>query len=223
MLHIFDVDNTVIKKTSAWHFLRQALSGGVVKLSQLRGLPRELIRYKLGFPNMDFIEEAVKRFAGIEKDVLEKTAQACFERLIKPKIYTGAERLIREALARGERVIFATSSLSVIIKPLERYFGIEDSIASALELRENKTTGRLMGNSLFGIKKKEAAVSWLEKNSIEPQSVCFYSDSYTDLPLLELCGKPAAVNPDRFLAKTAKQRGWEILRFGKTVGKNISQ
>ena len=219
MLHIFDVDNTVIKKTSTWYFLRQALRDGVIGLSQLRGLPLELFRYKLGFPNMDFIEEAVKRFAGIEKDVLEMTAQSCFERLIKPKIYTAAERLIREALARGEPLIFATSSLSVIIEPLERYFGIEGSIASVLELRENKTTGRIMGNSLFGIKKKEAVVSWLEKNSIDPKSVCFYSDSYTDLPLLEYCGRPAAVNPDRFLAKTAKQRGWEILRFEKTLGK----
>jgi phosphoserine phosphatase len=43
--------------------------------------------------------------------------------------------------------------------------------------------------------------------------VRFYSDSYTDLPTLELCGQPVAVNPDRFLTRAAKQRGWDMLRF----------
>ena len=214
MIHIFDVDHTVINRSSAWHFLREALKGGVIRFSQIRRLPLELVKYKLRSPDMDFIENAVKNLAGIEKSALERTAEVCFERRIKGDIYSGAARLIREALQRGERVIFATSSLNVVIRPLERFFGIEGSLASELEFRDGITTGRLAGYSFFGIKKKTAAQEWLQRNGLRPEDVCFYSDSYVDIPLLEYCGKPVAVNPDRTLAREAKKRGWEILRFG---------
>jgi phosphoserine phosphatase len=105
----------------------------------------------------------------------------------------------------------------VIIRPLEVFFGIEGSLASRLEFSGGKTTGRVDGNSLFGREKKEAVEKWLEQHGHSPDSACFYSDSYTDLPLLEFCGAPVAVNPDRFLAKEAKKRGWKIKYFKKTI------
>jgi phosphoserine phosphatase len=133
-------------------------------------------------------------------------------------IYAGAARLIEEAIKRGEKVIFATSSFYTIIQPLERFFGIEGSLASMLEFRDGRTTGRLTGNSLFGAKKKTAIETWLGENNIQDSEVRCYSDSYTDLPMLELSGSPAAVNPDRFLLREAKKRGWEIMRFTEMLG-----
>ena len=219
MIHVFDVDNTVIKKTSAWYFLLEALSEGIVRFSQVRRLPLEWLKYKVGRPNMDFIEDAVKHLAGIEKSVLERTAQNCFDRRIMPMIFTGAAKLIGELLARGEQVIFATSTLDIIVQPLERHLAVECSLASVLEFSDGRTTGRLTGSSLFGGKKKDAVIAWLEENGLPLDEVCFYSDSYTDLPLLESCGCAAAVNPDRFLAKKAKKHGWQILRFTQITGR----
>ena len=219
MVYIFDVDDTVIKKSSAWHFLLEAMNDGLIRFSQVKNLPVELLKYKLGRPDTDFIEKAVLRLAGLEKTALERVAQACFERRMKPNIYTDAARLIGEIQQRGEAVIFATSSLQVLIRPLERFFGIEGSLAGDLEFRDGRTTGRLTGGSLFGLKKKTAVETWLEKNGLPPEEVCFYSDSYTDIPLLEFCGRPAAVNPDRVLAREAKKQGWEIMRFKKILKK----
>jgi hypothetical protein len=45
-----------------------------------------------------------------------------------------------------------------------------------------------------------------------------YSDSATDLPMLEAVGHPVAVNPDRTLRRIAAARDWEILRFGRPTG-----
>jgi HAD superfamily hydrolase (TIGR01490 family) len=219
MVYIFDVDRTVIRKTSAWFFLREAVRAGLIRLSQIYTLPFEFIRYKLGNPNMDFIENTVKKMAGINKSDLERIAQTCFERQIRPNIYAGAAALVWEAIGRGEQVIFASSSLDVMIQPLEHFFGIEGSLASRLEFSGGKTTGRLEGNSLFGQKKKEAVETWLKQRGISPDSACFDSDSYTDIPLLEFCGRPVAVNPDRFLKKKALNRGWEIKYFKETVKK----
>lgn len=197
--------------------MREALNENVIRFSQIRRLPIDLIRYKFGRPDMDFIENTVKHLTGISRNDLEKCAAICFERRIKPNIYTEALKLIREEL-RGEKVFFATSSLGVIIRPLEQFFGIEGSLATELEFRDDITTGRLTGHSLFGTGKKDAIETWLAHNNLSSKDVCFYSDSYTDLPSLEFSGKATAVNPDRRLARVARKRGWEILRFSKTLG-----
>ena len=218
MIHIFDVDNTIIKKNTAWYFLREALDTGIIGLWQIRRLPLEWLMYKFGRPNMDFIEDAVTHLSDIEKSVLEEAAQNSFEQRVKPNIFTGAAKRIGEAAARGERVVFATSTLDILVRPLEQFFGVEQSIASVLEFSGGKTTGNITGSSLFGGRKKTAVMAWLEENNLAESEVCFYSDSYTDLPLLLCCGKPVTVNPDRFLAKQAKNQGWEILRFRETLG-----
>jgi HAD superfamily hydrolase (TIGR01490 family) len=213
MIHIFDVDYTIIKKPSAWYFLREAMSVGAIHFSQVSSLPFEWFRYKIGFPNQDFIEEAIKHIAGMEQGMLEEIAETCFERRIKPNIYAGMAEIIGETLKKGEQALFATSSFNIIIKPLERFFGISGSIASSLEFNDMKATGKLSGGSCFGIKKKDAVENWLKERCLQPQEVRFYSDSYTDIPLLEFCGQAVAVNPDRFLARKARKHGWDILRF----------
>src|SRR6202034_3089519 len=44
-----------------------------------------------------------------------------------------------------------------------------------------------------------------------------YSDSATDVPMLEAVGHPVAVNPDRALRRIAQLRGWEVVRFERTL------
>ncbi|MCL2557024.1 MAG: HAD-IB family hydrolase [Treponema sp.] len=213
MIRIFDVDHTLIKSSSMRHFAREALGRGIARAWDLRGLAGEWIKYKLGRPDFDFVEKAVGILAGAQKDALEKAARAAFERGISRDVYPEAERAIREALDSGERVIFATSSLGIAIRPLEEFFGIEGSLACELEFQGGAATGRLLGPSPFGPKKKAVVKEWMEKNGISPAETCFYSDSYVDIPLLEFCGKAVAVNPDSRLRREAKRRGWEILRF----------
>jgi len=224
VIHIFDVDHTVIDKSGAWHFLREALGDGVIRFSQIRRLPFDWIKYKIRSPDMDFIETTVKKLAGIKKSELMRISDLAFERRVKGDIFIGAEKLIREIQKKSEKIIFATSSLDIIINPLERFFGIEGSLASQLEFSDEITTGSLVGLSLFGDKKKTAVKAWIEKNGLDPKKdISFYSDSYTDIPLLEYCGKPVAVNPDFTLTKEANKRGWEIIRFKEVLGKKFTQ
>jgi len=216
-VHIFDVDHTVVRKTSAEYFVQMALKEKIIRFSQISHLLIDWIKYKLASPDNDFIENTVKRLAGIEKTALERVAAECFEKRIKKNIYIGAKNIIEDLIKSGEKVIFATSSFDFIISPLEKYFGIEGSLASQLEYSQGKMTGKLAGYSFFGPKKKTAAIAWMETNAVNPQNVSFYSDSYTDIPLLEHCGNPVAVNPDGILARKAKKRGWKILRFKEVL------
>ncbi|GHV53657.1 phosphoserine phosphatase [Spirochaetia bacterium] len=216
--HLFDVDHTLVRSSTGYFFLRECLKQRVFSLRQLRGLPLEWFRYKIGHANQDFISEAVSRLGGIDRRVMDSLVSAYFTHRLKPNIYAEGERLIRELREKGESVHLATSSFDVLIRPLEDYFSLADSIDSVLEFIEDKTTGRIRGLVPFGKNKKNAVEAWLNGRSLPPEDVYFYSDSYTDLPVLEFCGHPVAVNPDRFLEREAKQRGWQVLRFRETLG-----
>jgi len=222
MIHIFDVDHTIVRKTSTEYFLQMAMKEKLIRFSQVKRLPIDWIKYKLAFPDVDFIENTVKTLSGINKNDLDRISLACFDERIKPNIYTGAAQLIKDALGKGEKVIFATSSFDFIISPLERYFTISESLACRMEYRDGMTTGNLDGYSFFGPKKKTAASVWMEKNNIKKEDTSFYSDSYTDIPLLEYCGRPVAVNPDGILTRHAKKNKWEIIRFKEVLGKSTS-
>jgi HAD superfamily hydrolase (TIGR01490 family) len=218
MVHIFDVDYTLVRKSSSWYFLLEALEQGVIRFSQVWGLSFEWFRYKAGIPNQDFIEKAVKHLAGIDQKTLDNLADSCFKRRLLPNMYAEGLRLLDEIRDRGEEILLASSSIHTLLRPLERFLGLGESVASVLEFAGGKTTGRLKGISPFGKNKKTAVLARLAERNILPEETEFYSDSYTDLPLLEWCGRPVAVNPDRILRREAKRRGWKILRFRETGG-----
>jgi len=219
-IHIFDVDQTVVKKTTAQYFILTALEEKILRFSQISRLPFDLIKYKLARPDLDFIENTVKKLAGIKKSELERVSEICFNTRIKQNIFSGAAQMIRSILEKNEKVLFATSSFDFIIKPLEDFFGIQGSLATKMEYKDGITTGKIDGYSVFGPKKKIASLEWIALNGINLKDVCFYSDSYTDIPLLEVCSTPIVVNPDRILEKNAIKNGWQIIKFKEALGKD---
>ncbi|GHV79647.1 hypothetical protein AGMMS49944_14380 [Spirochaetia bacterium] len=217
-IHLFDVDHTLVKKSTGYFFLMECLKQRVYSLRQLWRLPFEWARYKIGRPNQDFISQAVARLGGVDQRKMETLVEAYFTRRLKPHIYTEGARLIRTLREKGEPVHLATSSFDVLIRPLETYFSLSDSIDSVLEFSGGRATGRIVGPVPFGENKKNAVAAWLAARSLSAEDVYFYSDSYTDLPVMEYCGHQVAVNPDRILEQEAKKRGWPVVRFRETLG-----
>ncbi|MDR0643924.1 MAG: HAD-IB family hydrolase [Treponema sp.] len=218
MIHIFDIDYTLIRKSTAYHFLLEALNQNRISLKQLGKLPLDWLRYKFGVIHFDFIEKALIHMAGIDESAIDEVAESCFKHRLLRNVYREGERLIKRIQNEGGEVILATSSFYNLIRPLERFLGIKESLASRLEFENGKTTGRVVGKALFGANKKEAVEAWIKQRSVSAYDLWFYSDSYTDVPLLSMVGHPVAVNPDRFLRQKAHQNKWRILQFRELLG-----
>jgi HAD superfamily hydrolase (TIGR01490 family) len=222
-VHIFDVDYTLLKSSTSYYFLFQGLREKVFTARQLLRLPYEWLKYKMGLVDPDFIRKSVKFVAGIERSRLESLAERAFELRMKRNIFSRAAELIDGITSRGGTVCLATSSFDTLVKPLADFLGIAHTLASRLEFAGEKATGRIEGSAAFGEAKKNAVMLWLTEQSVPLERVSFYTDSYSDIPLLELCGNPVAVNPDWFLLRKAKKHGWKILRFKETLGVKISR
>jgi phosphoserine phosphatase len=114
-------------------------------------------------------------------------------------------------------VVVVSASPEEIVRPLCRYLGIEDVIATKSELdEEGRYTGRIERYA-YGPVKAQAIAEMAAAEDIDLDASYAYSDSVTDLPMLDIVGHPVAVNPDTELAAVAEERGWEVRNFESAI------
>jgi phosphoserine phosphatase len=94
--------------------------------------------------------------------------------------------------------------------------GADAAIATTMVVRDGRYTGEIEFYA-FGSAKAAAIVRAAAEHDYDLAECYAYSDSVTDLPMLEAVGHPAAVNPDRALRKEAVQRGWPVLSFSNAT------
>ena len=137
--------------------------------------------------------------------------------VIEPIVYEEALDLIDSHRAAGHKVFIVSASPAEIVGPLAQYLGVEHTISTRAEIDSD---GRYTGGVEFyayGPYKAEAVRELAITDDIDLAESFAYSDSITDLPMLEAVGHPVVVNPDRDLRRIALERGWEIRVFESTV------
>jgi HAD superfamily hydrolase (TIGR01490 family) len=139
------------------------------------------------------------------------------EAVVEPIIYSEAADLIEEHRAAGRLVVIISASPSEIVEPLGRYLDVDRVIASEASVDEDGRYSGEMAFYAYGPHKAEAMRSLAADLGIDLAASYAYSDSATDIPMLEAVGHPVVVNPDRALARWAEEQGWETRRFVRPV------
>ncbi|MGD8627079.1 MAG: haloacid dehalogenase-like hydrolase, partial [Anaerolineae bacterium] len=78
---------------------------------------------------------------------------------------------------------------------------------------DGRLTGEIEPPPCYGQGKVVWAERFAREHAVDLSASYFYTDSISDLPLLERVGQPVAVNPDPRLRRLARARGWQITRF----------
>lgn len=212
-IHVFDVDQTITRHSTAVRFLMEGVRLGVLPAGPLLSVPTFLLRYRAGRLTASHLRREIPALRGKSRLDLERVAREGFERRVRSDVFEGAEELVRGLIASGSEVILATLSLDIAVRPLAEWFGVKEVISSSFEFEDGRCTGRFSVGPVFNQEKCELVLRLLDSRGVAPETCSFYTDSINDLPLLERVGFPKAVNPDRRLEREAVRRGWEILRF----------
>lgn len=217
----FDLDKTVIARSSGLAFGRDLYREGLIsKRVLLRGIAAQFVYLLVGADEnkMEQMREKVLALTkGWEKAKVEAIVADVMGDVITPIIYREALELIEKHMSEGTRVFIVSSSPEEIVKPLGELLEVDGFIASRASIDEG---GRYTGELDFycyGPNKVTAIKELAKKEGIDLTRSYAYSDSITDLPMLEAVGNPVPANPDRDLAKVATEKGWEIVRFTKPV------
>ena len=146
---------------------------------------------------------------GWDRDRVREIVRETLLETIEPIIYAEALELMEEHRRAGHRVYLVSASPEEIVLPLAELLGVDGAISSRAEVDDDgRYTGR-MAFYAYGADKAEAMRELAARTGIDLAASTAYSDSATDLPMLEAVGHPVAVNADRPLARVARERGWE--------------
>lgn len=210
----FDLDGTLLSRSATFTLARPFYKAGLVgRRIAVRGVVAQ-VQFLLFATDEKRLGRAKEQVLRLTKgwDVAEVEAfvrEVVVER-VEPFVHHPVRRLVDQHRAAGRAVYLVSSSPELVVRPLAEYFNIDGVIATRPEVVSGRYTGRL-DFYCFGGSKARAVVDEAAAKGIDLSRSFAYSDSASDLPMLEVVGHPVVVDPDKELRAAAAARGWEVL------------
>jgi HAD superfamily hydrolase (TIGR01490 family) len=223
----FDLDKTVIAKSSALAFGRPFYRDGLISRRDVVKSAYAQLMFRLGgggdeqamARTRDYLAALTK---GWRVEQVQQVIAETLDELINPYVYAEAAILISEHQAAGRDVVLVSASGEEMVRPIGALLGITDVIATRMRIVDGRYSGEIEfyaagPNKVVGVQALAASRGY-------DLADCYaYSDSASDLPLLTAVGHPSVVNPDRALRRAALENSWPILEFRNPipVGKRL--
>jgi len=216
----FDLDKTIIATTSSAAFSRPFYEGGLIsRRDVVRGTIAQAL-YVLGRADAEQTERLRRHLSamvtGWDVEQMSRIVNETVHEYVRPTVYAEALALIDEHRAAGHDVVVVSASGEEIVRPIAAMLGADHVVATRLEVVDGRYTGEIAYYA-YGPEKAAAVRALADERGYDLEACHAYSDSVTDVPMLEQVGKAAVVNPDRTLRRIAVERGWDVLTFRRPV------
>lgn len=216
----FDLDKTIIAKSSTLAFSKPFQAGGLIsRRAVLRSAYAQFV-YLVGGADHDQMEK-MRQFmsqlcAGWDVATVREIVADTLHNIVDPLVYDEAVSLIEEHHLAGRDVVVVSASGAEVVEPIAEMLGADRVIATRMEIEEGRYTGGIEYYA-YAEEKARAIEGLAAAEGYDLATSYGYSDSVTDVPMLEAVGHAHAVNPDKELRRIAAERGWPVLVFTKPV------
>ncbi len=219
VLAVFDLDKTVIDTSASMAYRKPLADRGLITTGEMLRLLLMLGNYRLAGHDENSLEATkdilVEMVRGRRASDLASVASDALHEVIVPFIYAEARDLINAHHAAGHRVAMITASARILVTPIAEELGVDHLVATELAVDADGTFTGEVPFFCRGAAKVDKLKELAAEQDIDMSASYAYSDSVTDLPLLESVGHPVPVNPDKALRKEAALRGWETVTFSR--------
>ncbi|MBP2364398.1 HAD family hydrolase [Pseudonocardia parietis] len=217
-----DLDNTIIAGSSALAFARTFARHGLIdRGTVVRGAWAQLLLVLSGADasTMDTLRRRMTLICqGWEVERVRAIVAETLQEVISPLVYPEAVRVIERHREQGAEIVLLSASGLEVVGPIAELVGIDRFRATTMRIEDGRYAGEIEFYC-YGDGKAEAAREIAAESGFDLRRCAAYSDSITDLPLLEAVGSPAVVNPDRELRAIARERGWPVLGFVRVASR----
>ncbi|CAM3052999.1 HAD-IB family hydrolase [Saccharomonospora xinjiangensis] len=216
----FDLDKTIIASSSALAFSKPFLRQGLInRRAALKSAYAQLM-FALSGADADRTErlraEISRMCTGWDVEQVKAIVSETLHDVVAPLVYAEAAELIERHKAEGRDVIVLSATGEEVVRPIADMLGITHSLGSRMEIVDGRYSGKV-DFYCYGEYKAVAARQIATERGYDLAECHAYTDSSTDLPLLEVVGHPHVVNPDRALRRTAQERGWPVHTFASPI------
>jgi HAD superfamily hydrolase (TIGR01490 family) len=216
----FDLDKTVLSRSSTLAFARSFYRYGLIsRTAAIRGAIAQAVfsRSGAGHQRMERIRAQVSQLVqGWPAESVREIVQRDLDTIIVPHLYTEARALVSRHRAAGREIVVVSASGHEVVDPIAGVLGADTVIATQMVIANGLYTGDVAFYA-YGEGKASRMRELAAERGYRLADCYAYSDSITDLPMLETVGYPTAVNPDRALRRVAADRGWPVLWFKPPV------
>lgn len=216
----FDLDKTIIASSSTLAFSRPLYQNGLInRRAALRTAYARLMFTQAGTDTEQVAAlraQLTELCRGWDVAQVRAIVEETLHDVVDPLIYAEAASLIRRHREQGHDVVVVSASGEEMVRPIAELVGATHSVGTRMTVADGRYTGGI-DFYCYGEHKATAIRELAAANGYDLAACHAYTDSSTDLPMLEAVGHPTAVNPNRALRRLAVQRGWPVLAFSAPV------
>jgi HAD superfamily hydrolase (TIGR01490 family) len=214
----FDLDRTLIAGSSAFQFGRAAYKAGFLTRGQLARDAWENVLFRLKGSTDERTDALKKRvgeaLAGVRVRDMQRLAPQVLAGVL-PRLYPQMLEIAYRHQDEGRPIFICTAASQEMADLMALVLTFDGAVGSVSEIHDGHYTGREGGPFNYREGKAQAIRELAEREEIDLAKSWAYTDSESDLPMLQLVGHPVAVNPDAELSRVAVTEGWEVLRFDR--------
>jgi HAD superfamily hydrolase (TIGR01490 family) len=212
-LAFFDLDRTLIDVNSGFLWAQHERRAGHITRSQLARATLWTALYHLAAIDIETaMQRALAHYRGVDSEALDLRTRTWFDSHVARRLRPGAAAAIERHRRAGDTLVILTNSSWYEARIAAERWGFDDYLANRFPLDPaGRLTGHFERPLCYGPGKVARAEAWAADRGGRLDDAWFYSDSYSDLPMLARVGRPRVVSPDPRLRLTALRRGWQIL------------
>jgi HAD superfamily hydrolase (TIGR01490 family) len=212
----FDLDKTLLSRSSTLAFSRPFYRHGLIsRTAMIRGAFAQAVFRRAGADHerMERLRSQASQLCrGWQAERVREIVSRHLDEIIVPHLYGEARALVSGHHEAGRDVIVVSASGHEVVDPIAALLGADTVIATTMVIADGRYTGDVAFYA-YGEAKAARMRELAAQRGYELADCYAYSDSITDLPMLEAVGHPTAVNPDRALRQVAAARDWPMLSF----------
>jgi HAD superfamily hydrolase (TIGR01490 family) len=210
---LFDIDGTLLARNTAPLYMNHLRRTGQARRRDLARTLYYLFWYKLGLLDVRSALEVSMAFVrGRDEAAMVADCVGWYREVVRPYVFPGMVARVAAHREAGHVLAILTSATRYLAEPLGVDLGIEHHLVTQLVVRDGRFTGEVVQPVCYGRGKIYWAERFAAEHGVDLASSFFYTDSITDLPLLDRVGHPRVVHPDPRLRRLAQRRGWQVLR-----------
>lgn len=210
----FDLDRTLLRCNSGSKWLRFLHERGEIGTWMMVRSVLWLLKYELSILDLETLATGlIADLRGdLEQDMRDK-AEIFWERVVRPAISPLARQALAEHREQDHVIALLSSTTQFVAEPVAAHLELEHILCTRLHVENGRFLGTCERPTCYGSGKVVHAERFAAIHAIDLSQSYFYTDSYSDLPMLQKVGVPRVVNPDRRLRRHARRSGWPILAW----------
>lgn len=210
----FDLDRTLVRVNTGSLYVRWRMRQRKMGLGEFARASWWTLQYTFGVLDAESVSRAaIGSLAGIDEAVFRSECREWVEREVLAHVTDAARAEVGRRRAEGFVCALLTGTSPYVADPVATHLEVEHVLSSRMKVEGGRFTGELEPPLCYGAGKVERARAWAIDHAIDLEGSVFYTDSVSDLPMLEAVGGPHVINPDPRLRAVALRRGWPVSRW----------